>query len=324
MPAEHGRNPRKRKRGRKHKGTGHVAAVEATVQSSDDATLDHSARRRRRIETRSQVRPPTSLLDLPDELLIEIFVLSSNAALAEVCRRFAAVFGLDLQAGGVIAPTWMQRRFVTGLHAHLPYAIDIGLRRPFFSDILLATFEPEMTARGWWKELHIPLRLVVEPPGFDPSLSGKTVVSSSSTCDFGGPDEAYVRTLERTTRRMLLYSALFLHGVALPAKTRNIALTRYAEQTHARPALLFWQASRNFTFDPAYLSKAVRTAARIRAYGSGGTTLPFLLGRFGCPADAGEPLLALAIKRKDRALLDLLQQHGVRPSMDALSAVLRA
>ncbi|BFZ53018.1 hypothetical protein PYCC9005_000041 [Savitreella phatthalungensis] len=266
--------------------------------------------KRRRVNDRESVKTQSyssrrGFLRLPNEVLTEIFVLAGSSALAEVNRRFAWLAYADHSAGP--PPLWLQKRFTASLHPDLPFAVDMALRRRFFSSSLLLHFAKAFDESQSWHLLTIPLCLLVQPANDCDSTSG-------------GQPSHYVE--QAAVRRVMLLTELFLRGVTLTETSANIALIRYAEQRRARPALIFWRMTRSFAFDTAYITKALRIAAKAGAYREG-EMLQFLLRRFGCSDDDGRALVRIAVKRKDFGLLDTLRRHGVQPHMDALMALAR-
>lgn len=237
---------------------------------------------------------PTStacLLDLPQELLTEIFVLSGNASLPAACRYLYEALYANPRAGRSIdgPPLWLQRQFVRHMNPSLTFAIQKCLRRRFFGPETFKMFLPELVQNGCLTALSVPLRCVLHP--------------SEAT----------------TTRELLLYTELFLNGIQLSENSRNKALVYLAAHCPiVESDSLFWKSTRHDEFTLQAISNAFLLAARRRFLEPHRGMFDHLVSRFGVSDDDAYQLYELAARKKDQALVGTLQRHGIRPGMAAL------
>lgn len=244
----------------------------------------------RTAESSSTVR---HLLDLPTELLIEIFVLSTNAAFPATCKHMYNVCFADPKINCTIGgpPLWLQHRFIENFNPFMPFAIQKCLRRRFFGPDTLKAYLPDLFRSGAIESISVPLRCI----------------TNSS----------------KSTRELLLYTELFLNGVTLSSKSRNKALVYLAtNDSHVDPEALFWKSTKADMFDRSSILRAFKGCAHKQFFDHSDGTFDFLVQRFGIDEDTGYQLYDMAARRRDKNLIDALQYHHVRPGMDALKLLI--
>ena len=223
-----------------------------------------------------------SLLDLPIELLVEIFALSASSDLPQTCKYLYQVCHAQPRDDG--PPLWLQHKFIRNTNPTLVYAVNKCLRRRFFGPETLKAYLPELSRTGELVNLSVPLRLI------KPTIS---------------------------TRELLLCTELFLNGIHISRVSCNKGLIFLAAQSTVDAQSLFWKYTRNSDFDPSAVAQAFRVSAKKRSFKAHGS-FPFLHGKFGINEAIGAEMYEMAARRKDQEFIALLQRLKVRPNMAAL------
>lgn len=236
-----------------------------------------------------------TLLDLPGELLTEIFLLSANAALPETCWALYTILcanpRTNMRNDG--PPMWLQLAFVQNTNPTISFAVEKCLRRRFFGAETFKACLPELLATKSLDRLTVPLRCLTRSSG--------------------------------RTREFLLYTELFLNGIRLTRSSRDKALVYICNHyPHAEPSSHFWKATSDLDFSTSTILQAFTCAANKRFFEPTIGTFDFLVQRFGIDEDIGESLFDLAASHHDQQLISILQRHGVRPSMAALQKLMKA
>lgn len=232
-----------------------------------------------------------SLLNLPVELLTEIFLLSANSELPTCCWYLYNVLHANPRLNPSDGPPlWLQHKFIANTNPSLSFAIQKCLRRRFFSSETLKAYLPVLAQGDTLENISIPMRCVLREAG--------------------------------ATRELLLHSELFLNGVQLSKSSRNKALVYLsATRSHVDPDELFWSTTRHDEFEKAAILAAFKVACRKRFFDPRSGTFDYLVHRFGIDEDIGYQLYETAARKKDQQLIRALQRHGVRPGMDALKLI---
>lgn len=233
--------------------------------------------------------PVTTLLDLPQELLIEIFVLSANAYLPTTCKYLYEALCANPRSDGSAdgPPLWMQHKFIRNSNPTLAFAIQKCLRRRFFSAETFKAYLPELNSLSAVASISIPLRCILRA--------------------------------SESTRELLLYTELFLHGITLSDKSRNKALIYLAgNQSKVDPESLFWRSTKHDEFEKSAVLQAFKIAAKKRFFDRNQGMFDFLVRRFGIDENVGHELYDTAARKRDQELIATLRHYRVSPGMDAL------
>ncbi|ORY87824.1 hypothetical protein BCR37DRAFT_375730 [Protomyces lactucae-debilis] len=227
-----------------------------------------------------------SLLDLPAEILLDIFCYSTNPALAETCTLLSSLLcALPIpNARQEMPPLWLQKRFIAHLNPYFPFALEKALRRRFCTSITIVACHDLMTD-GQWQELTIPLRLCVPP--FD-------------------------------LRKRLLYTELFIQGVRIRSSSLNKALVIWAGHDGSTTEGPFWAQFQITAFDHDVLLAACKASARKRLFARE-RSFDFLVRHASFSSSLGQELMSWAVKHRDMATVAALQQHGVIPDVKTLN-----
>lgn len=230
---------------------------------------------------------PLCLLDLPLELLTEIFVYSSNSALPETCKYLYGGLCADPRSSPSTdgPPLWLQDCFVRCSNPTISYAVEKCLRRRFFGPETFKLYLPELLASRTLSTISVPLRCV----------KGETRL-----------------------RELLLYIELTVHDITLSQKSIERAILWLAANRRCMdPTSNFWKTSRGTSVDPQVILKAFKIAAH-RQLLARGEMFDQLVQRFGIDEENGISLYDHAAKHKDQMLLSALQSHNVRPGLSML------
>lgn len=237
------------------------------------------------------LKQPLGLLDLPAELLLQIFVVSASSNFPESCKYLYELCCANPAALNSIngPPMWMQREFVNHTNPTRVFAINKCLRRRFFGPEIFKLYLPELIASNDLSKLSVPLRLA------------KPVI---------------------TVRELMLFTELFLAGVQISKDSKNKALLLLASHPTVDRDALFWKCSNNNDFWSSTIARALHIAAQNRSYGPG-CTFRFLVQKFGIDEGIGRELYEVAIRHRDEKLLGILRSHSVAPDMTALRMIAR-
>lgn len=229
------------------------------------------------------------LLDLPAELLVEIFVYSSSDAFPATCKYLYEIFHANPQTAKSLdgPPLWLQHRFIRHTNPTLAFAVQTCLRRRFFGATTFKAYVPELIASASLSQLTVPLRCLLKND-------------------------------ERRFRSSKLFTELIQMGICLPPQSWNKGLHHLAgTQSSMSDNSFFWDHSTGITFERSAILQAFKSAGKKQFFGPG-KMFDQLVKRFGIDEEMGYQLYDVAAKIKDQAFLNALQSHNIKPGMNAL------